>query len=119
MRESKSVIARVCFSQLSVIFDGDLAALCISGASVIARCPQGETRLYFDSYMVTKIPWPVCSTKDKMATIPLPFPGSEIVRPAELRKREDENKTPRQLFVSSPLSESLEQANNPADLNRS
>ena len=69
--------------------------------------------------MVTKIPWPVCSTKDKMATIPLPFPGSEIVRPAELRKREDENKTPRQLFVSSPLSESLEQANNPADLNRS
>lgn len=38
----KSVIAGVCFSQMSVIFVEDLAAVLISWASVIARCPQGE-----------------------------------------------------------------------------
>ena len=39
----KSVIAGVCFSQMSVIFGEDLPAVLISWASVIARCPQGES----------------------------------------------------------------------------
>ena len=33
----------VCFSQMSVIFGEDLAAVCISGMSIIVRCLQGES----------------------------------------------------------------------------
>ena len=36
-------MAGVCFSQTSVTLAGDLAAVRISGVSVIARCPQGES----------------------------------------------------------------------------
>lgn len=36
----------VYFSQTSVTFAGDFAAVHNSGVSVIARCPQGESRLY-------------------------------------------------------------------------
>ena len=39
----KSVIAGVCFSQMSVIFVEDLAAVLTGWASVKARCPQGES----------------------------------------------------------------------------
>ena len=36
-------MAGVCFRQSSVTLAGDFAAVRISGVSIIARCPQGES----------------------------------------------------------------------------
>ena len=41
-----SVIAGVCFSHFFMCFAGGMALVRIRGVSVIARCPQGESRLY-------------------------------------------------------------------------
>ena len=38
----------VSVKQLLKISDGDLATVRISGVSVIARCPQGESWLYIE-----------------------------------------------------------------------
>ena len=37
------MIVGVCFSQMSTIFAEDLAAICISGMSIIVRCLQDES----------------------------------------------------------------------------
>ena len=39
-----NIIAGVCFSHFFIRFAGGLAFVCISGLSVIARFPQGESR---------------------------------------------------------------------------
>ena len=38
-----SIMAGIYFSQVCFFFAWDLAAVCIFGVSVIARCPQGES----------------------------------------------------------------------------
>ena len=47
----ESVIGGVCFSHFFMRFAGGLALVRVSGVrvSVIARCPQGESRLYYAS----------------------------------------------------------------------
>ena len=44
-----SVIVGVCFSHFFMRFAGGLALVRVSGVSVIARCPQSESRLYYAS----------------------------------------------------------------------
>ena len=46
----ESVIAGVCFSEMYVIITEDLAAVCVIGVSIIARCPQGKNWLYSDKH---------------------------------------------------------------------
>ena len=43
-----SVIAGVCFSHFFMRFAGGLALVRISKVSVLARCPQGVSRLYLE-----------------------------------------------------------------------
>ena len=52
-----SLIARAFISVkcLFSIFAGDLAAVRIIGVSVIERCPQGESSLYF--YKIVRFDW--------------------------------------------------------------